>query len=64
MEIRATGEVKDVDNASMHRAEALDALAAIELKFTLLKECIYLDKINTIAWEEVLVNNGAIYTLL
>ena len=51
-------------NASVHGAEALDALAAIELKFALLKEYIYLDKMNTIAWEEVLVNNGVIYTLL
>ena len=57
MEIRATGKVKDVDNASMHKAEVLDALAAITLKFALLKECIYLNKMNDIAWEEALVNN-------
>ena len=64
MEIRATGEVEDVDNVSMHGSEALDALAAIKLKVALLKEHIYLDKMNAIAWGEVLVNNGAIYTLL
>ena len=57
MEIRATGKVKDVDNASMHKAEVLDALAAIKLKFPLLKEHIYLNKMNAIAWEEALVNN-------
>ena len=46
-----------------HRAEALDVLATIELKFTLLRECIYVEKMEVLAWEEALVENGAYCSL-
>ncbi|KAJ8520513.1 hypothetical protein ONZ45_g2669 [Pleurotus djamor] len=38
-----------------HRAEALDVLARIELKFSLLRERLYVEKMETLAWEESLV---------
>ncbi|KAG5635886.1 hypothetical protein H0H81_009767 [Sphagnurus paluster] len=41
-----------------HRAEALDVLATIELKFALLRERVYVEKMETLAWEETLVNEG------
>ncbi|KAI0315864.1 Sds3-like-domain-containing protein [Amylostereum chailletii] len=59
----------DVDDADMeiendsdlqpaHRAEALDELAKIELKFALLRERSYVEKMGQLAWEEGLVNEG------
>lgn len=42
-----------------HRAEALDTLAIIELKFALLRENVYVEKMDNLAWEEALVNDGA-----
>lgn len=42
-----------------HRAEALDVLATIELKFALLRERVYVEKMETLAWEEALVNDGS-----
>ena len=42
-----------------HRAEALDVLATIELKFALLREKLYVEKMEALAWEEALVANGA-----
>jgi len=41
-----------------HRAEALDVLATIELKFALLREKLYVEKMEVLAWEEALVANG------
>ncbi|KAI5891277.1 uncharacterized protein SCHCODRAFT_02314405 [Schizophyllum commune H4-8] len=41
-----------------HRAEALDTLAIIELKFALLRENVYVEKMDNLAWEEALVNDG------
>jgi len=41
-----------------HRAEALDVLATIELKFALLREKLYVEKMEALAWEEALVSNG------
>ncbi|KAI0342513.1 hypothetical protein BDW22DRAFT_1420452 [Trametopsis cervina] len=41
-----------------HRAEALDVLANIELKYALLRESIYVDKMENLAWEEALVSEG------
>jgi hypothetical protein len=41
-----------------HRAEALDVLATIELKFALLRERVYVEKMEGLAWEEKLVNEG------
>ncbi|KAG6913723.1 hypothetical protein DXG01_004704 [Tephrocybe rancida] len=39
-----------------HRAEALDVLATIELKFALLRERVYVEKMEGLAWEEALIN--------
>lgn len=41
-----------------HRAEALDVLATIELKFALLRERVYVEKMEGLAWEESLVSEG------
>ncbi|KAI0701844.1 hypothetical protein BC835DRAFT_1411327 [Cytidiella melzeri] len=41
-----------------HRAEALDVLATIELKFAMLRESAYVDKMENLAWEEALVAEG------
>jgi len=41
-----------------HRAEALDVLATIELKFALLRERVYVEKMEGLAWEEKLLNDG------
>jgi hypothetical protein len=41
-----------------HRAEALDVLAAIELRFALLRERVYVEKMDALAWEEALVADG------
>lgn len=43
-----------------HRAEALDVLATIELKFALLRERVYVEKMEGLAWEEKLVNDGEV----
>lgn len=44
-----------------HRAEALDVLAIIELNFALLREKLYVEKMEALAWEEGLINDGALY---
>lgn len=41
-----------------HRAEALDVLAAIELKYALLREAVYLERMEGLGWEEALVMGG------
>ncbi|KDR77151.1 hypothetical protein GALMADRAFT_225287 [Galerina marginata CBS 339.88] len=41
-----------------HRAEALDVLATIELKFALLRERVYVEKMESLAWEEMMVQSG------
>ncbi|PSR75697.1 hypothetical protein PHLCEN_2v8988 [Hermanssonia centrifuga] len=41
-----------------HRAEALDVLATIELKYALLRERLYVEKMENLAWEEALVLEG------
>jgi len=46
------------DMQPAHRAEALDVLATIELKFALLREKLYVEKMEALAWEEALVANG------
>jgi Sds3-like len=48
----------EADLQHEHRAEALDALATIELKFALLRERVYVEKMEALAWEETLVENG------
>lgn len=41
-----------------HRAEALDVLAGIELRWALLRERIYVEKMDGLTWEENLVKQG------
>ena len=48
----------ETDMQPAHRAEALDVLATIELKFALLREKLYVEKMEALAWEEALVANG------
>ena len=51
-------ELEEADLQPAHRAEALDVLATIELKFALLREKLYVEKMEALAWEEALVANG------
>ncbi|KAI9567780.1 Sds3-like-domain-containing protein [Boletus coccyginus] len=51
-------EDEDPDLQPAHRAEALDVLATIELKFALLRERVYVEKLEGLAWEEALVWDG------
>lgn len=51
-------EDEDPDLQPAHRAEALDVLATIELKFALLRERVYVEKMAGLAWEEALVWDG------
>lgn len=51
-------EDEDPDLQPAHRAEALDVLAMIELKFALLRERVYVEKMEGLAWEEALVWDG------
>ncbi|PCH36877.1 hypothetical protein WOLCODRAFT_157568 [Wolfiporia cocos MD-104 SS10] len=48
----------DSDLQPAHRAEALDVLATIELRFALLRERLYVEKMENLAWEEALVAEG------
>jgi hypothetical protein len=48
-----------LDLQPAHRAEALDALALIELKFALLRERLYVEKMEELVEEEGMVVNGA-----
>lgn len=50
-------EDHESDLQPAHRAEALDVLATIELKFALLRERVYVEKMDALAWEEMLVQN-------
>lgn len=47
-----------------HRAEALDVLATIELKFALLREKLYVEKMEALAWEESLLDHSTCIFLL
>ncbi|KAJ2922893.1 hypothetical protein H1R20_g14153, partial [Candolleomyces eurysporus] len=48
----------DSDLQPAHRAEALDALAVIEFKWAQLREQIYIQKMDALAWEEDLIKQG------
>jgi hypothetical protein len=48
----------EADLQHEHRAEALDRFATIELKFALLHERVYVEKMEALAWEQALVENG------
>ncbi|KAF5388617.1 hypothetical protein D9757_004833 [Collybiopsis confluens] len=51
-------EEEDTDLQPAHRVEALEFLARIEMKFALLREKVYVEKMEELAWEESLVGNG------
>lgn len=53
----------DADLQPAHRAEALDVLATIELKFALLRERVYVEKMEGLAWEEALVAEGLFFLI-
>ena len=48
-------EHEESDLQPAHRAEALDVLATIELKFALLRERLYVEKMEGLAWEERMI---------
>ena len=54
-------EDHESDLQPAHRAEALDVLATIELKFALLRERVYVEKMDALAWEEMLVQNCMLF---
>ncbi|KAK7469013.1 hypothetical protein VKT23_003509 [Stygiomarasmius scandens] len=51
-------EEEELELQPAHRIEALEILAGIELKFALLREKLYCEKMEELAWEESLVNDG------
>ena len=55
-------EMEESDLQPAHRAEALDVLASIELKFALLRERVYVEKMESLAVEEELVNEGVCFS--
>ena len=60
-------EVADVETEAdlqhEHCAKALDALATIKLKFALLREHVYVEKMEVLTREEALIENGAYHSL-
>lgn len=58
VEDEAADAETEADLQHEHRAEALDTLATIELKFALLRERVYVEKMEALSWEEALVENG------
>jgi hypothetical protein len=48
----------ETDIQPAHRAEALDALALIELKVFVVRDRLYAEKMDELAWEERLVHDG------
>ena len=51
-------EETELDVQPAHRAQALDVLAGIELKFALVREALYVEKIEELAMEEALILQG------
>ena len=43
-----------------HRGEALDVLAQIELQFALVREALYVEKMEDLAMEEALILQGTL----
>lgn len=58
-EVDADAEEAELDLQPAHRAEALDVLAGIELKFALLREALYVEKMEELAVEEAMILQGA-----
>jgi hypothetical protein len=48
-------EDQEIELQPAHRAEALDVLASIELKFAMLRERVYVEKMEILAWEDSMV---------
>ena len=63
VEDKAADVETEADLQHEHHAEALDVLATIELKFTLLRERVYVEKMEALAREEALIENGAYCSL-
>ena len=57
VEDEAADAETEADLQHEHRAEALDTLATIELKFVLLCEHVYVKKMEALTWEEALVSH-------
>ncbi|KAJ3774341.1 hypothetical protein FB446DRAFT_787035 [Lentinula raphanica] len=57
-EVNLEDEEEESDLQPAHRVEALDMLAVIELKFAMLRERLYIEKMEELAWEESLVSSG------
>ena len=50
------------DLQPVHRAEALDVLAGIDLRFALLRERLYVEKIEDLATEKAMILQGASFS--
>ncbi|KAH8112895.1 hypothetical protein DFH11DRAFT_389972 [Phellopilus nigrolimitatus] len=57
-EVEAEAEEAELDMQPAHRAEALDVLAQIELRFALVREALYVEKMEDLAVEEAMVLQG------
>lgn len=57
-EAEAEADEAELDLQPAHRAEALDVLAGIELRFALLRERLYVEKMEDLAMEEAMVLQG------
>lgn len=57
-------EEAELELQPAHRAEALDVLAQIELRYALLREALYIEKMEDLAMEEAMVLQGKIYYLM
>lgn len=62
-EVEAEVEEAELDMQPAHRAEALDVLATIELKYALLREQLYVEKMEDLAREEAMVLQGSFHTI-
>lgn len=61
-EAEAEAEEADLELQPAHRAEALDVLAQIELRFGLVREALYIEKMEELAVEEAMIFQGALTT--
>ena len=48
-------EDQEIELQPPHRAEALDVLTSIELEFAMLREWVYVEKMEILAWEDSMV---------
>jgi len=48
-------EDQEIELQPAHRAEALDVLASIEFKFDMLRERVYVEEMEILAWEESMI---------